>query len=65
MTIRINLKAGRLVANHNEALQVRTALKGGGIDLANHNEALHVRSTLKAGGTNLNHNEVLRHRAPV
>jgi len=40
MTIKTQLKAGGLSSNnHNEALQVRTALKAGGKSL-NHNEAL-------------------------
>ena len=40
MTIRTQLKAGESSENHNEALQVRTALKAGG--RPNHNEALQV-----------------------
>ena len=40
MTIRTALKAGRVVANHNEALQVRSALKAGRNIIFNHNEAL-------------------------
>ena len=47
MTIRTQLKAGASTLNHNEALQVRSALKAGGS--LNHNEALQVKSALKAG----------------
>ena len=57
MTTRTQLKAGKLAVNHNQALQVRTALKAGGRKLMNHNEALQVRTSLKAGGLRLNHNE--------
>jgi hypothetical protein len=64
MTIRTQLKVGRLIGNHNEALRVRSAVKAGGEHL-NHNEALRVRSTVKAGGKNLNHNEALRVRSTV
>ena len=39
MTIRTQLKAGRLAGNHNEALKVRSTLKAGGVSL-NHNEAM-------------------------
>jgi hypothetical protein len=38
MTIRANVKAGRLSANHNETLAVRSAVKAGRLS-ANHNEA--------------------------
>ena len=54
MKIRTHVKAGgcedgdRLATNHNETLQVRTALKAGGLNL-NHNETLKVRTALKAG----------------
>ena len=34
MTTRTQLKAGKLATNHNEALQVRTALKAGGSTIA-------------------------------
>jgi hypothetical protein len=65
MTIRTHLKAGGHNLNHNEALQVRTALKGGrppSGDLTgyNHNETLKVRTALKGGGSSLNHNEALQ-----
>ena len=44
MTIRTQLRAGSdgkgHNLNHSEALQVRTALKAGGINTTNHNEAL-------------------------
>jgi hypothetical protein len=43
MTIRTQLKAGKLAVNHNEALQVRTGLQGGKRRL------LLVRSGLLAG----------------
>jgi len=60
MTIRTQLKAGGIdLGNHNEALQVRTALKAGG-RVWNHIEALKVRSALKAGGISFNHSEALR-----
>ena len=39
MTIRTQLKAGRLAANHSQALHVRSALKAGRL-AANHNQAL-------------------------
>jgi hypothetical protein len=72
MKIRTQLKAGRInmrgeSLNHNEALQVRSAVKAGGIDLGNHNEALQVRSTLKAGraGWSNNHNETLQVRSSL
>jgi hypothetical protein len=39
MTIRTQLKAGRLAVNHSEAVRVRSTIKAGGQDL-NHNEAL-------------------------
>ena len=42
MTLRTQLKAGKLSANHNEGLQVRSALKAGRLS-ANHNEALSSR----------------------
>ena len=64
MKIRTQLKAGKLTANHNEALRVRSALKVGGENL-NHNEALRVRSALKAGKIVLNHNEVLQVRSAL
>ena len=61
------MKAGGIsTLNHNEALQVRTALKAGRQDLnLNHNEALQVRSAIKAGRgiwgpPLLNHNEALQ-----
>ena len=62
MTIRTQVKAGRLAANHNEALRVRSTLRAGqgGRLASNHNEALRVRSTVKAGKIILNHNEALR-----
>jgi len=53
------VKAGGEHLNHNEALQVRSALKAGGTNL-NHNEALRVKTALKAGGIWQNHNEALR-----
>ena len=62
MTIRTQLKAGRLATNHHETMRVRSALKAGGID-PQHNEALRVRSTIKAGGVDPQHNETLV-RAP-
>ena len=40
MTIKSQLKAGKIALNHNDVLQVRTALKAGGIRLTNHNETL-------------------------
>jgi len=40
MTIRTRLKAGLIAANHNEALQVHSALKAGGRKMTNHNEEL-------------------------
>jgi hypothetical protein len=60
MTIRTQLKAGRIALNHNEALQVRSALKAGepGHNL-NHNEALQVTTSLKAEGWTNNHNEAM------
>jgi len=39
MTIRTQLKAGRLAANHNEVLQVRSTLRAGKLS-ANHNDSL-------------------------
>ena len=39
MTIRTQLKAGKLSANHSEVLQVRSAIKAGKL-AANHNEKL-------------------------
>jgi hypothetical protein len=39
MTVRSQLKAGKLSANHSEALRVRSAIKAGGEHL-NHNETL-------------------------
>jgi hypothetical protein len=48
----------------NETLQVRSALKAGGVMLSNHNTALKVRSALKAGGVQLNHNEAMQVRLP-
>ena len=38
MTIRTQLKAGARFSNHNETLQVRTALKAGAAAFNNHNE---------------------------
>ena len=48
MTIRTQLKAGKMSANHNEALQVRSGLEAGKI-LRNHNETLQVRTGLQGG----------------
>jgi hypothetical protein len=59
MTIRTQLKAGKLATNHNETLQVRSSLKAGKLGL-NHNEALQVRSAIKAGKLAANHNEKLQ-----
>jgi hypothetical protein len=59
MTIRTQLKVGRLAGNHSEALQVRSALRAGGVD-GQHNEALRVKTALKAGGIWENHSEALR-----
>lgn len=59
MTIRTQLTAGKLAANHSEALRVRSTIKAGGQDL-NHNESLRVRSTIKAGGVEAQHNETLQ-----
>ena len=39
MTIRTQLKAGRLAANHNEVLHVRSTLRAGKLS-ANHNDSL-------------------------
>ena len=39
MTIKTQLKAGKLAANHNEVLQVRSAIKAGKL-ATNHNEKL-------------------------
>ena len=39
MKIRTQVKAGKIVLNHSEALRVRATLKAGGWNL-NHNEAL-------------------------
>ena len=64
MTIRTQLKAGKLTANHNQVLQVRSAIKAGKL-ATNHNESLRVRSTIKAGGHNLNHNEALQIRSTL
>jgi hypothetical protein len=51
MTISTRLKGGpgRLAANHNKALQVRSTLKAGAALISNHSESLQIRSTLKAG----------------
>lgn len=43
MTVKTQLKAGRLAANHSEALQVRSTLKAGKLS-ANHSEALRIVS---------------------
>jgi hypothetical protein len=40
MTTKTNLKAGKLATNHNEALQVRSSIKAGGLSSNNHNEKL-------------------------
>jgi hypothetical protein len=51
MTMRTQLNAAAIEWNHNEMLQVRSALKAGRERLAaNHNEVLQVKSALKAGG---------------
>jgi hypothetical protein len=42
MTIRTQLKAGRLAANHNEVLRIRMQLQAGGESL-NHSEAMRDR----------------------
>ena len=62
MTMRTQLNAGKVA--HNEALQVRSALKAG-LGGQNHNEALRVRSALKAGLGGQNHNEALRVRSAL
>jgi hypothetical protein len=59
MTVKSQLKAGKLAANHNEPLRVRSAVRAGKIAL-NHSEALQVRSSIKAGKIVLNHNEKLQ-----
>ena len=59
MTIRTQLKAGKLATNDNEMLQIRSTLKAGGVTSTNHNQSLRVRSTIKAGGTEYQHNESL------
>ena len=41
MTIRTQVKAGGVEAQHNQALKVRSTLKAGGVNL-NHSEALQV-----------------------
>ena len=73
MTIRTQLKAGGILATHNEsqqvrsnivwsrAMAVRTQLKAGKLS-ANHNEVLQVRSALKAGALLSNHSETARVR---
>ncbi len=49
MKIRTQLKAGGIrLTNHNETLQVRTALKAGRLG-GNHNETLQVRTGLQGG----------------
>jgi hypothetical protein len=48
MKIRTQLKAGKRMSNHNEALRVRTAVKAGKM-ATNHNESVQVRTGLKAG----------------
>ena len=58
MTIRTQVRAGKIVLNHNDAMLVRSAIKAGGVSL-NHNEALQVRSAIRGGGENLNHSESL------
>lgn len=58
MRIRTQLKAGKIILNHSEALRVRTTVKAGGW-LSNHSEALRVRTTVKAGGW-FNHSESLK-----
>jgi hypothetical protein len=66
MKIRTQLKAGGRKYNHNEALQVRSAVKAGGVRLSNHNETLQVRSAVRAGGVRLtNHNETLQVRSSL
>jgi hypothetical protein len=57
--IRTQIKAGKLSANHSDALQIRSAVKAGGLN-QNHNETLQIRSALKAGGFTENHNEALQ-----
>ena len=42
MRIRTQLKAGKIVLNHSEALRVRTTVRAGKLS-ANHNEGLRVR----------------------
>ena len=64
MTVKSQLKAGKLAANHNEPLRVRSAVRAGKIAL-NHSEALQVRSQIKAGGQDLNHNETLQVRTAL
>jgi hypothetical protein len=51
MTIRTTLKAGGRRMNHNEALKVRTSVRGGIVrrPWGNHNETFKVRAALKAG----------------
>ena len=50
MKIRTTIKAGGRPDsnNHNEALKVRSSVKGGGTSYQ-HNESLRVRSSLKGG----------------
>jgi hypothetical protein len=64
MTIRTQLKAGRLAGNHNEPLRVRSTVRAGKIAI-NHSEPLQVRSALKAGKLSANHSESLRVRSTL
>ena len=66
MNIRLQLRAGKLSANHSEALRVQSSIIAGRAGLnQNHNEALRIRSSIKPGGTHLNHSETLNLRWPV
>ncbi|MGI5183841.1 hypothetical protein ACQEVZ_47065 [Dactylosporangium sp. CA-152071] len=63
LTTRTSITAGIRIANHTEALTVRSAVKAGGIRILNHSTAMTVRTGLPAGGFHTQHSEALTVRS--
>ena len=65
LSTRTSITAGIRIANHTEALAVRSAVKAGGIRILNHSTALTVRTGLPAGGFHTQHSEALTVRSAL
>ncbi|MFF5229510.1 hypothetical protein [Dactylosporangium sp. NPDC000521] len=57
LTTRTSITAGIRIANHTEALAVRSAVKAGGIRILNHSTALTVRSAVRADRAPSDHSQ--------